>query len=658
MTRLFSSCLICLCLLGLAIPAQGQLRIVTYNTANGTFPGGNDPMPRTGMDNVLEAIGDESTYSGFARPIDVLILQEQDDPSTTTQAFVDLLDGIYGAGTYGRSTVITQPTYDDNIRQTLIYNTNTVSLINEIAFGQTGSSAAARQTARFEIRPVGYDVDARFLIYNSHYKAGSSSSDQSRRNFEANTIRSDIDSLGNGIHAIYAGDFNMQSSSQAAYQTLLSSGNGQAFDPINTPGNWSNNFSYRAVHTQSPHDGSDGLVTGGIDDRYDFQLVTGEFLDNEGLSYIPGSYHAFGNNGSTYNDAVNDNGNTYPLAGSILDDLAHVSDHLPVVADYQLPARLSVDGPASFYIDDFIIGASASQDFTVRNSAPVAVVIGADELDYSYSTSGDLTGSGSDTDDALGGGNLHAVNLDTTSAGGKSGSVMFSSSSQQATVEDDQVDVTFNVLDHANASFSSGVDQDTLTIDFGTVAVGGVLTQGFDLFNLEAMAAFTADLDLDSVLGAGDTATLGSNLAAFAGLEAGLSSSFLASFDTASAGSFSASYTLNLSDEDLLGATSQSLTLNLLGIVGGSIPGDLDGDGFVGLSDLDIILNNWNQTIPPGNPLADPTGDNFVGLDDLDILLNNWNAGTPPTGNSNIPEPGTAALIGLTALIQLRRRDN
>ncbi len=85
-----------------------------------------------------------------------------------------------------------------------------------------------------------------------------------------------------------------------------------------------------------------------------------------------------------------------------------------------------------------------------------------------------------------------------------------------------------------------------------------------------------------------------------------------------------------------------------------AIPGDLDGDGFVGLLDLDIILNNWNQSIPPGDPLADPTGDNFVGLEDLDVILNNWNAGTPPA--AAVPEPATLALIGLGGLAALRRR--
>jgi GH25 family lysozyme M1 (1,4-beta-N-acetylmuramidase) len=59
--------------------------------------------------------------------------------------------------------------------------------------------------------------------------------------------------------------------------------------------------------------------------------------------------------------------------------------------------------------------------------------------------------------------------------------------------------------------------------------------------------------------------------------------------------------------------------------------GDLDGDGFVGITDLNIVLGNWNLSVPGGNPLADPSGDGFVGIEDLNTVLGNWNAGTPPT---------------------------
>ena len=72
--------------------------------------------------------------------------------------------------------------------------------------------------------------------------------------------------------------------------------------------------------------------------------------------------------------------------------------------------------------------------------------------------------------------------------------------------------------------------------------------------------------------------------------------------------------------------------------------GDVDGDGFVGLKDLDIILNNWNQAIPPADPRADLTGDDYVGLDDLDIILIGWNTGTPPA-SVVVPEPGLLAFL-------------
>ncbi len=87
-----------------------------------------------------------------------------------------------------------------------------------------------------------------------------------------------------------------------------------------------------------------------------------------------------------------------------------------------------------------------------------------------------------------------------------------------------------------------------------------------------------------------------------------------------------------------------------------ALEGDLDGDGFVGISDLNIVLGNWNQNVTPGDPLlGDPSGDGFVGIGDLNIILGNWNAGTPPTTLTNIPEPGTLALLGVCGLGLVRR---
>jgi len=72
--------------------------------------------------------------------------------------------------------------------------------------------------------------------------------------------------------------------------------------------------------------------------------------------------------------------------------------------------------------------------------------------------------------------------------------------------------------------------------------------------------------------------------------------------------------------------------------------GDLSGpsgvpDGFVGQADLDIILDAWGDSVPPGDPRADISGpqgvpDGFVGQADLDVVLDDWGEGTLPSEGS------------------------
>lgn len=87
------------------------------------------------------------------------------------------------------------------------------------------------------------------------------------------------------------------------------------------------------------------------------------------------------------------------------------------------------------------------------------------------------------------------------------------------------------------------------------------------------------------------------------------------------------------------------------------IEGDLDGDGYVGIGDLNIVLGSWNQTLPPADYRADPSGDNFVGITDLGYVLGNWNAGVPPASGVAVPEPASVAVLALGgALLGSRAR--
>ncbi len=403
--------------------ASAQLRIVNWNTTGEARSGGPQNV---GTIDVLEAIGLE-TVNGVSRPLDVLSLQEQSGGDTAS--IVSALNSLYGSGTYAAAPTPPGAQTSGAGLPGLIYNTTTVDLLGSIAFGSVNTSAQARSTLRYQLRPDGYTSDADFYVYSNHYKASTGGTNQARRNVEATALRANLDALGQGTSAILAGDYNIRSSSEASYQTLLAPGNGQAFDPINTPGSWHNSFAFRGVHTQSPVTSSNfgGQVTGGMDDRFDFQLVTGELIDDEGFDYIDNSYHAFGNNGThNVNGAISTGNGASSL---VLEALEQASDHLPVVADYQLPSVLfaEIDGLSSGL--EFNLGEAASVDLLVSNLVDAVSATTGDELDWIYTVSGALLGSGGGTVAAAAAAASTQVLLDTTSVGAQSGFITVSSNS-------------------------------------------------------------------------------------------------------------------------------------------------------------------------------------------------------------------------------------
>lgn len=156
----------------------------------------------------------------------------------------------------------------------------------------------------------------------------------------------------------------------------------------------------------------------------------------------------------------------------------------------------------------------------------------------------------------------------------------------------DVISVSAAVLEHANGSFSTTPSTRSLTLDFGAVQLGsGTASRGFVVHNLAAIPEATANLDLDSVSGAGHTAVFTSGISVPAQIIAGGGQTFTATMNPQSLGTFTATYSIAVSDENVPGATAGAgLMLTLTGTVV-TVKPDFIVDGFVDSSDRQFLLD-------------------------------------------------------------------
>lgn len=245
------------------------------------------------------------------------------------------------------------------------------------------------------------------------------------------------------------------------------------------------------------------------------------------------------------------------------------------------------------------------------------------------SVSGDATSTSAGQGQTfVGGVQNRPVNVALTSVspvGAKSGTITIdntdltsAATGQGSTDGNDSINVIASVLEHSDASFGAMSDQNTLIIDFGSLAQGGVVTLPFSIHNHESVTGFTAKLDIDAIAPSGDSATLYSDLAPTANISAGSSLPLTASFDTSSPGSFSATYSISVSDENLPGeAAGSALTLTLFGSVIGCNAADANCDAVVDLVDVDAFVSALLGD-PPCSPCA-ANLNNDAGVDGADI---------------------------------------
>lgn len=172
-----------------------------------------------------------------------------------------------------------------------------------------------------------------FTVVVAHLKAGNDVQDRFDREKAANAL---MDHLENNVaddNVILCGDLNIYGNAQMAYQVLTnySTASERFFDPLGQAGSWNNNSNYANIHTQSTRSSSSGChVGGGMDDRFDFFLVSNEVLiGSDKVKFVPSSYYAVGQDGMHFNQSIN-SGTNNAVPQNVLSALFNFSDHLPI----------------------------------------------------------------------------------------------------------------------------------------------------------------------------------------------------------------------------------------------------------------------------------------------------------------------------------------
>lgn len=243
-----------------------------------------------------------------------------------------------------RSAVFTSNTSDDEIGnqndlQNLIFYDNSKFILESQHVVQT----LYRDFNHYKLKLNSVNQDSNPVYLNAivcHLKASSGSNNENLRLQMVQDLTQYLSTFPSDSYVMLAGDFNVYSASEPAFQELIDPNNNIVFvDPVDRMGSWHTNVDYVDVFTQSTRTQSGlGGSTGGLDDRFDFILTSTNMLSNQDLYYVPNSYQAFGNNSNPncFNNEILDTacaGTSFSL--EVREALYYFSDHLPVVMELE-----------------------------------------------------------------------------------------------------------------------------------------------------------------------------------------------------------------------------------------------------------------------------------------------------------------------------------
>ncbi|HET9885892.1 MAG TPA: endonuclease/exonuclease/phosphatase family protein, partial [bacterium] len=396
----------------------------------------------------------------YAQP-DVLVAQELGSQAAVDYFLNSVLNSV-NPGEWAAAT-FTDVTDDDNA---LFYRTAKVQVLSHLDI----ETPTGRQIDEWRIRPVGYaSAEAEMRMYVAHLSPNQGGSAPHHRLSEVTAMRARMETFPAGQNYVVCGDLNLYDSDEPAYQYMLSTGDGQAgvvSDPIDTPGDWHDQQEFAPVHTQSTRLPSVGGGSGGgMDDRFDFILRSPALKDHQGLDLLESTYTALGEDGLHFNISITDPPDNAVVPQEIAQALYSASDHIPVFADFQLPAIIVAGAALDFGV--VLTGGLVTRDLSMANAAASP----ADDLDYTFAVAPPFGAPGGSFEVESGApANIHAITLLSPNPGTFAEDLVISSDDP-----DDPkhvVALTGQVWQHAQPSV---VEESLLTVaalDFGTHASG------------------------------------------------------------------------------------------------------------------------------------------------------------------------------------------
>jgi len=244
-----------------------------------------------------------------------------------------------GTGRYEAATYQSNTSGGGDLQQFIYWRKNKFNLVLTDII-----QTAVRDINRYRLQLITTesDTDPQFIeVFVAHLKASTGQANELLRLAMVEDFTAYLSNLDPNDTVIFAGDLNLYSSSEPAYQILLNSSNDIVLkDPIDAPGDWNSNSAFAYLHTQSTRISNnefDGFgAGGGLDSRFDFILLSENTLQEDNpITYVQDSYKAYGNNENCYNNALNDTNCTGIYNQTTREMLYQMSDHLPVVAQLQ-----------------------------------------------------------------------------------------------------------------------------------------------------------------------------------------------------------------------------------------------------------------------------------------------------------------------------------